>query len=139
MRRQKPKVKTAQAKQRAALALRSGGRCEMETRLMPGIWARCGRWATDPAHVYTRPKCGRARDSVDVVIHACRRCHDLSKGKLYANNRRVPLLFAQRAWNRILDASRLGADFEDRLRIHIGSVGPYPTKGDPPYEDDCSN
>src|SRR5581483_4329345 len=70
MRRQKPKVKTAQAKQRAALALRSGGRCEMETRLMPGIWARCGRWATDPAHVYTRPKCGRARDSVDVVIHA---------------------------------------------------------------------
>lgn len=97
----------------------------MEIRTPLG-WKRCGKRPMDTAHVYTRPKCGQARDHVDAVIHACRVCHEASKGKLGTDTVRIPLRRAQAAWNVILRHSKLGTDADDRLRIHIGSVGPYP-------------
>lgn len=135
IRKKKPSVAAAQCLQRRALAARSGGRCEMERpNLISGGWVRCGLRAVDPAHIYTRPKCGAARDLLDAVIHSCRPCHERSKGLLATATTRIPLAFAQRAWDAILGHSRLGVDDEDRLRIHIGSVGPRPEKGIPPYE-----
>jgi hypothetical protein len=134
IRKKKPSVAAAQCLQRRALVIRSASRCEMEYRVEGGKWVRCRNAATDPAHVYTRPKCGAARDLLDAVIHACRPCHDRSKGRLATESTRVPLRCAQRAWDVILAHSRLGTDAEDRLRIHIGSVGPRPEKGTPPYE-----
>ena len=83
MRKQKPSGAAAQCLQRKALSARSGGRCEMERpNLISGGWVRCGLRADDPAHVYTRPKCGAARDLLDAVIHACRPCHVRSEGRL---------------------------------------------------------
>lgn len=127
MRPKKPAVASAQAKQRRELRERSGGLCEMEVpSRFPELaipWVRCGLKAVDPAHVYTRPKCGSARDHVDAVIHACRGCHDASKGKLGTEFTRVPLKRAQAAWDVIRAHSKLGDD------VHVGSVGPRPEKG----------
>ena len=103
-------------------------------------WIRCTNTGKDPAHVYTRPKCGSARDLVDAVVHACRACHEASGGKIVSNTVRIPLRRAQAAWDAILTHSRLGSGpteaerLADRERIHIGSVGPRPEKGIPPYE-----
>lgn len=133
MRKKKPSVAAAQCLQRRALAARSGGTCEMEVATPRG-WLRCCNRATDPAHIYTRPKCGTARDLLEAVIHACRPCHDASKGRLATETTRIPLRYAQGAWETILAHSRLGVDAEDRLRIHIGSVGPRPEKGYSPYD-----
>jgi hypothetical protein len=127
IRKAKPGVAAAQYAQRRALAARSGGRCEMEH--WAGAWVPCFRRASDAAHIYTRPKNGAARDLVDAVIHACRACHSASEGKLGSLTVRVPLRRAQAAWRLILAHSTLGVDADDRLRIHIGSLGDYPEKG----------
>lgn len=132
IRTKRPAVAAAQYLQRRALSMRSGGRCEMETFAPAGAWDRCTNRATDPAHVYTRPKCGAARDLLAAVIHACRPCHEASGGHLATATTRIPLRYAQGAWGAILAYSRLGTDAEDRLRIHIGSVGPRPEKGNDP-------
>lgn len=133
IRKKKPSVAASQYLQRRQLVARSGSRCEFEV-LSHGRWIRCTRRAEDPCHVYTRPKCGKARDLLEAVIHGCRLCHDASKGLLAAGGVRVPLRYAQGAWEWILAYSRLGVDAEDRLRIHLGSVGPRPEKGIAPYE-----
>lgn len=134
MRKKKPSVAAAQCIQRRALTIRSGSRCEMEIRSPDRRWVRCANRAVDPAHIYTRPKCGAARDLLDAVIHACRGCHEASEGRLATGSTRVPLRYAQGAWEAILAHSRLGIDAEDRLRIHLGSVGLRPARGTPPYE-----
>ena len=134
IRKAKPGVTAAQYAQRTALTIRSGSRCEME-RPNLGSWLACGRRAEDSAHVYTRPKCGKARDHVDAVIHACRACHDASEGKLGTSIARIPLRRAQAAWEVILSHSKLGTGEEDRLRIHIASVGEKPEKGVGAYAD----
>lgn len=73
--KRRPAVKPAiPAKVRIALALRSGGRCEMA---LPG----CTGQATDPAHRIRTGMGGRkgaakaAHDVLSNLIHACRHCH----------------------------------------------------------------
>lgn len=136
LRKKRPTVAQAQTEQRRIVTERSRGRCEMEVAgrfLFMRTWDRCKTQAQDLAHVFTRPKNGKARDLPDAVIHACRACHEASEGKLGVNGVRVPLERAQAAWWLILHHSKLGTSAEDRLRIHIGSVGELPEKGVPPY------
>ena len=131
IRKAKPTVARAQLAQRKALKLRSEGRCEMERplKVLKTIWFRCRYSAVDAAHIYGRPKCGRARDLPEVVVHACRECHDRFDGRLEDGSlRRAPLRYAQAAWDSILQHSKLGTGPE-RLRIHIGSVGERPARG----------
>lgn len=136
IRKKKPSVAAAQYAQRRQLNIRSGGRCEMEIRIPGGVlWIRCFNGAQDSAHVYKRPKCGKARDLVDTVVHSCRRCHAATEGGLGTSFIRIPYARAVAAWGAILAHSKLGTDNEaDRIRIHIGSVGLRPEKGFPPYD-----
>jgi hypothetical protein len=81
-RSQKPKAQrrtppAIPVKVRIALALRSGGVCEMA---LPGCTGR----ATDPAHRLARQMGGRkgeakaAHDVLSNLTHSCRRCHQIA-------------------------------------------------------------
>jgi hypothetical protein len=67
---------------RAAIAERSGGRCEAEV-LVSLAWVRCQNQATDIHHLLTAARGGRNLDRVEEtyhLIHLCRECHGASDG-----------------------------------------------------------
>jgi len=133
MRKAKPGVAAAQNMQRRLLAMRSAGRCEAEW--FDGcVWRPCvGRKGVVAAHIYQRAQCGKARDLLEVVIKTCveHNADHLHDGR---NKVRAPLRYAQAAWDAILAHSKLGVDAEDKLRSHIGSVGPRPERGEGIYQ-----
>lgn len=125
----KPSVTKAQRLQRELISTRSEGRCEAEVEsVIAGVWYRCPSKATVPAHIYQRPRCGKARDLPEVVIHTCA-SHNVDHLTRNTKGVRAPLRFAQEAWDTILSLTKLGKNQEDRLRIHIGSIGPRPERG----------
>jgi hypothetical protein len=77
LRKAKPSVKGAQAKQRRAVKERSGGRCEFRQQWFLGCDARCPAEGQEMAHIFPRRECGKARDLPEVVLWACRYCHDV--------------------------------------------------------------
>lgn len=65
-------------------------------------WVECGsREATDAAHIIRRRHCGEYWDAQELLILACRQCHDIYDGRVLnaAPYRvRVPRHRAQAAW-----------------------------------------
>lgn len=138
MRKAKPGVAAAQYAQRRAVAIRSGGRCEAEIDRYASAgplphyteprWVSCSKRATVAAHIYQRPRCGKARDRLEVVIHTCVE-HNVDHLTDNTKGVRAPLRYAIAAWEKILEMSTLGVDDADRLRIHVGSIGERPARG----------
>jgi hypothetical protein len=103
-------TKADEASQRRACIARDGNVCQFEREyigpLHRSYWHPCGKKsATDTAHVYRRRECAKAAFHVDVVIRACRDCHDAydqAKGGV-----RVPAYVEERAWRAIVANSKV--------------------------------
>lgn len=115
-REKKAGVAHVQYQQRRYIYTRSAGQCEFE---IEGV--RCRGRGVNVAHIYGRPKCGKARDAREVVVHACKTCHDRWDGRSHKGPAvDVPVRFKRAAWDAILAASKLP------LEVHIGAVGERP-------------
>ena len=110
MRQRSPERAAAEGVRSRVLIDRSGRRCEAWVRVISGIdvnrepvmaWERCRAAGTDAAHVFRRWKCGKARDLPEVVIYACRQCHNVLDAHV-PGMVRIPLELAQEAWDAIM-------------------------------------
>ena len=69
------------ARQRREAIGRDGHLCHFERWVKSDRrWKACLSRATDTAHVYPRRECGSAAAHVDVVLRACRKCHNAFDG-----------------------------------------------------------
>lgn len=69
------------AAQRRGAIKRDGSLCHFERWVKSGQrWKMCLSRATDTAHIYPRRECGGAAAHVNVVLRACRKCHNAFDG-----------------------------------------------------------
>ena len=90
---------------RTQLMRRSRWQCEAELfDDSDGLWFRCPKLGNQAAHIYTRRRCGRARDLVEAVIWTCQE-HNLN----HLDGRegvRAPLPYRIMAWEKIVELAK---------------------------------
>lgn len=106
-----PRSNKRRAQERAlerAVEKRDGWTCQFERRI-GRFWSLCVCYGADKAHIEPRANCGKAVLHPDVVLRACRRCHDAFDGRDNPDDLevRVPPARARQAHKTILKNSKV--------------------------------